>query len=520
MRDNTNAEVKAYVQIVAAYKDQIEEYFDYDAGQHRIDPELVILGGDISADADTSVKADWPIWEELEKKGIAFIAGFGNHDYDKTYNFNSDTENANTVKFCRASYKNASVVGSPYFGYQEFGPTDSRGLVTFLASYKGIQIVNFNSFLYEQGYHYDFESDAGQACAANNAEVLWAGCQVYTSAEAQIQEMEGNMSSDETTPTLVVQHYPLDTSVTGDWWVDGGASGKTQDEMQTRLLDITGRYNSSVLLTGHEHAYRTTSYTASNGRTLSEYVAPYFGGANGVDLSVGGGFLAILVSKSAGILEVKHVPSPWVDGIAETTTTGLRVPSTTAAAQACEDEEILPSSAASGAKACVTSNCLTEALFCSMDTTCAGIAAPFLTSAAMTHEEAAGVLWEMKDRLSTNDAIKAIAVCADENCGSNVLGATCHDKYEDLSENTVEITTTLADESVATTTIQGGGSGSSDNGGDGDGSDTGSSDTGSSDTSTGGNSQEADGGFGLRISSWTFVLAAAGALHLLLVSLS
>ena len=85
MRGNTDAEVAAYVQNLAAYGTSEQAYFDHEGGTHRIDPELVILGGDISADRGTSVGADLPLWQPLYDAGIAFIAGFGNHDWDPEF---------------------------------------------------------------------------------------------------------------------------------------------------------------------------------------------------------------------------------------------------------------------------------------------------------------------------------------------------------------------------------------------------------------------------------------------------
>ncbi|MFN8052677.1 MAG: hypothetical protein U0Q22_14615 [Acidimicrobiales bacterium] len=82
MRGNTNAEVQAYIDNLASYRTTKDVHFDYDGGRYRIDPELVILGGeDQRRDRDTPIDTDMP-WQSLYAKGIAFIAGFGNHDWD------------------------------------------------------------------------------------------------------------------------------------------------------------------------------------------------------------------------------------------------------------------------------------------------------------------------------------------------------------------------------------------------------------------------------------------------------
>ena len=82
MRGNTNAEVAAYIANLASYRTTTSLYFDFGGGDtHRVSPELVVLGGDISADRDTSIASDMPLWQQLYDRGIGLVAGFGNHDW-------------------------------------------------------------------------------------------------------------------------------------------------------------------------------------------------------------------------------------------------------------------------------------------------------------------------------------------------------------------------------------------------------------------------------------------------------
>jgi len=83
----------------------------------------VILAGDISADRETSVAADSPLWLPLLDSGVAVLAGFGNHDWTPRhqYSFAGDFWNVKALEFCRETYRNATRVASPYFGYREFG---------------------------------------------------------------------------------------------------------------------------------------------------------------------------------------------------------------------------------------------------------------------------------------------------------------------------------------------------------------------------------------------------------------
>ena len=132
-----------------------------------------------------------------------------------------------------------------------------------------------------------------------------AGCQIFVSAENQIDRMENLITSDPDTPILFMEHYPLST---GDsWWSDFGASSTSIGQKKDRLLQLIAEHDDALLLAGHNHVASSATY-AVGGRSVREYVAPYFGGVNGEDLTQGGGFVAILVSRSRGILEVKTVP--------------------------------------------------------------------------------------------------------------------------------------------------------------------------------------------------------------------
>jgi hypothetical protein len=307
MRGNTDAEVRGYIEDLVAYTTTEEAYFDYGDGTHRIDPELVILGGDISADRDTYAYKEWPVFQPLYDAGIGFIAGFGNHDWDPPffgdgtagYSVAGHLSNEGVVTFTRETYKRTAALLPDDFTYRELQKTSAQGPVTFHATFRGVEIANFNTFLYQPSYFYPEGWSA--SC---NPELGGAGCQTFVSAERQIQAMERTLTNDPRRTLLVVQHYPLSTS--DGWWSDFGASGTTVQQKKDRLLSILARYEHSALFAGHNHSASTTTY-GYQGKTITEHVAPYFGGAGGDDPTQGGGFLAILVSPTRGILEVERV---------------------------------------------------------------------------------------------------------------------------------------------------------------------------------------------------------------------
>ena len=306
MRGNTDAEVAAYVQRLASFRTSTPAYFQYGGGTHPIDPELVILGGDISEDRGTSVGADLPLWQPLYDAGIAFIAGFGNHDWDPEfwsdgpgYSLAGHLSNESTTGFTRETYRrSAQLTGD--FSYREVAPSSTHGPVTFHSAYKGVEIINFNTFLYQPSYSYP----EGWPLSCN---VLLggAGCQRFASAEPQIARMSNLFTPERTRTALFVQHYPLST--TDNWWSDYDTSGTTVTQKKDRLLGLMSQFDHSVLLAGHNHFASQRSHQFQ-GRTFQEYVAPYFGGNNLDDLTRGGGFLALLVSPTEGVLEVATVP--------------------------------------------------------------------------------------------------------------------------------------------------------------------------------------------------------------------
>lgn len=83
MRGNTAEELGEYVGRLLALGETRQEWFRIGDGRtHRIDPALVIIGGDISRDRQTSIELDMPIWEPFFSAGIPVLAGFGNHDWE------------------------------------------------------------------------------------------------------------------------------------------------------------------------------------------------------------------------------------------------------------------------------------------------------------------------------------------------------------------------------------------------------------------------------------------------------
>lgn len=304
MRGNTDAEVSGAVRNLVSLKSGRVRYFNANGGkQYRIDPKLVILGGDISADRTTSIRADLPLYEPLFAAGVPFIAGFGNHDWESIWGADSHSEagrraNEATTAFTRETYRRSAAMRGG-ISYQEVGPVASHGPTTFYATFRGVDIANFNTFLYEPSYDYPATSPNG--CTASTS----GPCPIYRSAEPQIAAMDAIARRTPKRTMLVVQHYPLSTNHL--FWSDYGATRRTYEQRRERLLQFMATHDNVALFAGHNHVSKKTIHGV-NGRIVGEYIAPYFGGEGGHDPSRAGGALAILVSPTKGILEVKELP--------------------------------------------------------------------------------------------------------------------------------------------------------------------------------------------------------------------
>ncbi len=305
MRGNTRETLQDHVNALLELRKTDSVWFDYEGGKsHPLRPDIVIVGGDISADRSTSIALDFDLWKPLLDEGIPVLAGFGNHDWEPRswgdgpgYSLAGHNSNGRTTAFTRETYRRSAEVCDE-FNYREIPPTSDHGPVTFHARHRGVEIVNFNTFLYQPSYTYPFGWPL--SCNPLNG---GAGCQTFISAEEQIAGMEKHLSPDLSTPILFVQHYPLSTG--DNWWDDYGASGTSTEERRQRLLEMIAEREHAVLLAGHNHRARHRTWIVDE-HEVHEHIAPYFGGS--------GGFIALLVSPSRGILEVRTIAKPGSRG--------------------------------------------------------------------------------------------------------------------------------------------------------------------------------------------------------------
>ncbi|CAB9525006.1 expressed unknown protein [Seminavis robusta] len=270
-----------------------------------IKPKLVIHGGDIShqwscngfkwfilggcRNAQDEYK---DVWDRLYKAGIPMISAYGNHDWnardgtgnpwgsetDQPRDENTDFINRWSNEFTTLSYEKSAKLTNGNLEYEEFYPTGDIGQSMFRATYGGIQIVNFNSAFNWQSYD---RTDNGM---------------VYD-ADDQFERL--SRSLDRNMKTIFFEHYPLNK---------GGSIGSQSPSRNTALSLIREFGEGVAHFSGHFHVNRVYPYTAAE-PNFNDYVAPYPHIWNGNEP----GFLAILMSRTQGVLQVKTLDIPGLE---------------------------------------------------------------------------------------------------------------------------------------------------------------------------------------------------------------
>jgi len=286
-------------------------YFDGNYGGSKMDPQLVIHGGDNNsmlgcksepASVCRSVQQEWDdIWKTPFEGNLPLISAFGNHDWQTAEGtgdmsslvwgdpsdprvIRTDVINSGAQELVAKTYEESAKLGVET---QEFAPIGEIGPIMYRSTFRGIQIANFNVAVFWESYN-----DQG----------------VYNSesqVNALFQSLDRNMA------TLFFQHYPLgDTCNFSDFWC--GCLGFFCSEIIEKTVDRIQEFPRAILLTGHRHKPRTQDYPTffqPDRYSFVEYVAPYPHTWDGL----APGFYAMLVSPTEGVLQVKQVEVPGLD---------------------------------------------------------------------------------------------------------------------------------------------------------------------------------------------------------------
>jgi Calcineurin-like phosphoesterase len=279
--------------------------FDAPYSQHVIDPKLVIHGGDISHMWSCDF-FEWfilggcrnpqdeyrDVWNRLYEAGIPMISAFGNHDWrvrngtgnpwgsgaDEPRDEETDYINTWSNEFTKLSYEKSVKVTEGKLQYEEILPTGDIGQSVYQATFGGIQIVNFNSAFNWQSYD-----------RTKNGMVY--------SADDQFARLSRRL--DRSLKTIFFNHHPLNK---------GGAIGEQTPSVDA-MISLIREFGEGVAhFSGHYHVNLVYKYDAAQ-PTFNDYVAPYPHTWNGDEP----GLLAVLVSPTQGVLQVKKLDIPGLN---------------------------------------------------------------------------------------------------------------------------------------------------------------------------------------------------------------
>jgi Calcineurin-like phosphoesterase len=240
--------------------------FDEPFQEHTIKPRLVIHGGDVShmwscdnfvwfllggcRDPEDEYK---DIWDRLYEAKIPMITAFGNHDWrarngtgnpweegsDLPRDDEADLINSQSNAFTRLSYQKSRELTDGKFEFHEIEPTGTYGQSMYVATYGGIQIVNFNSAFNWQSY------DGGG---------------VYN-ADDQFRIL--SQSLDRSLKTIFFSHYPLNGVF------------RQQTPSLSNVTSLIREFGQGTHhFSGHYHVQRIYTYDDAE-PSFNDYVAPY-----------------------------------------------------------------------------------------------------------------------------------------------------------------------------------------------------------------------------------------------------
>jgi hypothetical protein len=270
-------------------------YFDGAYAGNKVDPQLVIHGGDISH--MWSCENFWgcrspddefdDIWDQLYDSGIPMISGFGNHDWAPVTGMNEylwkgdgdKTDKTNKINrqsssFVQKSYEKAKDTSNGALTYTEFPPSGDIGQSMYKANFRGLQIGHLGCASSWESYNTNDDS--------------------VFSSEEQLDQLDGNL--DRNAKTIFFSHYPVHSLEQTD-----------EDRLKDLVLQFSGAHHFS----GHVHTAKKNTYPKHGTKTFTDYIAPY----PHIWSDDKPGVYAILASAAGGVLQVKTIEiNGWENG--------------------------------------------------------------------------------------------------------------------------------------------------------------------------------------------------------------
>jgi hypothetical protein len=255
------------------------------------------------------------VWGPLEEQRIPMVSALGNHDWHghlrraEGADWLGDSKekhiaNLVSVEFARRTYKNAAKM-TDELSYKEYAPQKKFGQVFINAEFKGVQIANFMYAFDVKSYEFDSNKD----CTAAGSDYGLGGC-TTESAGSQYEEVVNEL--DRSKVTLAVVHKPISSAGyahTGEKYVCNRQSPEFKPAQVDKFVDMLSKFpRGAAVLSGHTHCFKETPHVAANGREIVDYTAPY-PWTHKNDADGKGGYIAMLVSPTRGILETKRINS-------------------------------------------------------------------------------------------------------------------------------------------------------------------------------------------------------------------
>jgi len=296
MRGNTMAKSKVMANYLAIIKKKNPQLRYNRHPAIPIDPELLMLVGDVSSDRNNNPSDFLNVFESCYKAGINCMNIYGNHDWDPIKWGNGSIGFTKTGEAHMNGSKNRILAAASKSGIElEFlgtPPGKFQSAMPYAFVYRGVRYYCGNSFWFMPYYKTQLQSGD-----------LWAtlsGPQ-FTHSDDIISSLQNMINNNKNQASIWMQHYPFANS--DRWWgayTGYGSKYNNTTIRKEKIQSLIQQTKNPSSFAGHLHYKMDTTYTNSSGSSFKEYVTPYWPSNN-----QGAGYF-VLVSEKEGVLDVQY----------------------------------------------------------------------------------------------------------------------------------------------------------------------------------------------------------------------
>lgn len=294
MRHNTVPRSKQMAQYIVDIKKSGSHFFIRN-NTVAIDPELLMVVGDVSEDRNNDERDFWEVFQNCFTSGISCLNIYGNHDWDPikwtdgSWGYFEDTfgtgeKNWQSRTRIDQSFSNSNKYANPketlkrivlgqHWAYNNHP-------YPYYFTYRGVRYFCGNTMFFQPRYHtWSIFTKPG-----NEQEVM-------QQADDVISEIEQVIASDnKKTPTVWFQHFPLNND-----WMGGFIPNRTRynsrEAREAKLKALIRKTRNPAMFSGHTHDQKVHNYNDFRDYTTARW---------GDD---GDGYM-VLMSEKEGVLEV------------------------------------------------------------------------------------------------------------------------------------------------------------------------------------------------------------------------